>query len=200
MLLLFQMQFSVPNQLSALKVPWLTLLLARHQQTTAHELSQALAPTSVVQILGDFSRTQIPQNLYAHDVYVYKDKLFTSELYRHRHLFCETSLEHGLSKDLAIHSVNCPLVLHSWSYRSCICSSAITVDCLLLPTSRVCHSTIHYSHTHTKKNHYKGGEALEQVSQRPKLEQSLEHLKFSTNFAFRKTLKWSPSELPLHPQ
>lgn len=83
MLLLFQMQVSVPNQLSALKVPWLTLLLARQQQTTANELSQALAPTSVVQILGDFPRTLIPQNLYAHDDFVYKDKLFTSDLYRH---------------------------------------------------------------------------------------------------------------------
>lgn len=83
MLLLFQMQVSVPNQLSALKVPWLTLLLARQQQTTANELSQALAPTSVVQILGDFPTTLIPQNLYAHDDFVYKDKLFTSDLYRH---------------------------------------------------------------------------------------------------------------------
>lgn len=64
-----------------LKVSWLTRLLARQQQTTAHELSQAWAPASVIQILGDFSRTVIPQSLYTHEVCVYK--LFTSEMYRH---------------------------------------------------------------------------------------------------------------------
>lgn len=82
MLLLPQMEVSVPNQLSTLKVPWLTLLLARQQQITAHKLSQVLVPTSVIQIWGDFSRTPIPQNLHAQEVCVYKDKLFTSELYR----------------------------------------------------------------------------------------------------------------------
>lgn len=36
--------------------------------------------------------------------------------------------------------------------------------------------------------HYKAGQALEEVAQRPKLEWSPEHFKFSTDLALRKRL------------
>lgn len=55
--------------------------------------------------------------------------------------------------------------------------------------SRVYRSVIPYNHLKKKKkNHYKAGQALEQVAQGPKLEQSPEHLKFSTDLALRNKL------------
>lgn len=95
MLSLFQMYVSVPNQQPALKVPRVTLLLAR--QAAANHSPRAEPgggnPRQSVQIFWDFStRTLVPQNLYADEVCVHRGKLFTSEWYRQRPLFCETAL------------------------------------------------------------------------------------------------------------
>lgn len=50
-------------------------------------------PRQSIQIFWDFSsRTLLPQNLHAHKVCVHRGKRFTTELYRHRPLFCETAL------------------------------------------------------------------------------------------------------------